>query len=94
MIDDKIKHITIQYLHQTFNQINFGEFDFISRIEFQFKNSNYIVRTTDQICAFEKSYDEQLNDTEIESLIKHEINRHKEFIEQKIEEVRKNKKQE
>ena len=53
-----------------------------------FMKTKYKVCTKDDSFAIEKYYNEQLSERDIKNLVKAEIKRHTQFIEQKIEEMR------
>ena len=55
-----------------------------SCIEINLDVARYIVADSSKLNSYEKSYNEQLTDEEIKTLIKFESKKHKEFIERQI----------
>ncbi len=89
LISGNTRLIHLNYTHLGFNQVNFGEFGFISQIIFQLNHIKYIVKGIHDGVLLEKFYGEQLTEEEINGLINSEMQRHKAFIEKKIEASRK-----
>lgn len=88
---ENISSLKLEYRYQAFKHIGFNEFDFISKIRFQFNLTKYTVQNWANF-ELEKLYTEQLTEEEIQELINSEIRRHKEFIEKKIEAHKKDQK--
>ena len=78
--------ISIQY--KAFKRIGFKEFNFHSSIEINFYYTKYVIKNQAGV-SIEKYYDEYANEDEINSLVNEEIRRHKIFLENKIEEIKK-----
>lgn len=72
-----------------FNKVGFEDFDFEIEIKFQLYDTEYLVEINEKE-IFKKTYDVQLSILEINKIVKSEVKRHKEFIEQKIAEKEKN----
>jgi Fic family protein len=89
-IKESINSIKLEFQYQAFNQVGFQEFNHTSRITFQFDYTRFTVKTLGNL-SFEKLYGEQLTEEEILDLINSEIRRHKQAIENKIEEIKKKK---
>jgi len=83
-IDENTSNIKLNYEYHTFNWAGFQEFSHNSRIVFYFLKTRYRVSNTQISISFEKFYDEQLNDEEINALIKAEMKAHKEMIEKRL----------
>lgn len=79
--------ITFVYNFERFKNPAFAEFDYQSKITFDFNRAVYKVRNEGGY-EIEKLYGENLSQTEIEALVNGEIQDHKDFIQQKVEELR------
>ena len=60
--------------------------NYVSHIRFEFFQTNYTIYNTNNEMILEKKYSLQISDKEIENIVKSEIKRHKDYIEQKIAE--------
>lgn len=76
--------LEVFFVYKTFNNINFTPFDFEQNIKLDFSLTKYSIHTKNIV--FEKPYGIKLTDSEIKEIVKIELKRHKEFIEQKIAE--------
>jgi Fic family protein len=84
-ITEKTNFIRIQTDFKNFKNIGFNNFDYQSNITFVFNIMSYkVIFENNKI--IEKPYGIQLTDSEIDKIVKSEVKRHKEFIEQKIAE--------
>lgn len=88
-ITTKTSSIIVLDNFNKFKTIGFNAFDFSYQIAFNFKELTYEIYSSG-ILYFEKLYGTQLTDSEINKIVKSEVKRHKEFIEQKIAEKEKN----
>jgi Fic family protein len=88
---DYIDEINLIYRFENFRYDGYKEFNFHSNIQFILKKTKYFIFIINSDISVEKLYSEQLTDAEINQLINSEIRRHKEFIEQKIDEHNKQK---
>lgn len=88
-INEKIFSLKITFSHLTFKQRGFDEFNHHSSIVFDFKTTHYKVsneyNSYDLYTKFEKLYNEQLSQNEINTLINNGLKKHKSFIEQELE---------
>jgi Fic family protein len=85
MVNADTYAISLQYEHIAFSQLDFNEFSYQSRIDFDFKKTGYIVNASGKI--MERLYTEQLTDKEINELVQSEAKRHRDFITEKLKEV-------
>lgn len=85
-ITDRTEFIGLYYKYKTF-KMQGGEFDYESRISFEFGLFNFIVKSSDNEVVFVRKYGEDLTDEEIEKLVKYEAAKHKNIIENKIKEL-------
>jgi hypothetical protein len=85
---EKIDWIEIKSTFNNFTNINFNSFSYKSTIYFYLGRDNRYEVSLDFLknLIFKKNYGEQLTDSEINEIVKSEMKRHKEFIEQKIAE--------
>lgn len=74
-----------QIVYKEFIYNDFDLVNYTSQIQFEFLKSGYIISNSNEK-LLEKKYPNQLTDSEINKIVKSEIKRHKEFIEQKIAE--------
>jgi Fic family protein len=84
-----VSFIVIEFNYKTFNRYKFNQFDYKSEIKFTLNEISYQVNFENKK-IFEKPYGVQLLDSEINKIVKLELKRHKEFIEQKVAEKEKN----
>ena len=84
---EDIQDIFIQQRFNNFNKLTNLKFDFISEISIKFSIFNYSVDIPSSSLLIEKTYSEQLTDEEIDFIVKSEMKRHTEFIENKIKEM-------
>ena len=85
MSPNRIDSIIINFRYYTFNQIKFHGFNYDSEIKFNFHELKYDVLLND-LKVFENFYGRIFTDIQINKIVKSEVKRHKEFIEQKIAE--------
>ena len=90
-IDVKQASIDLVLNYYTFKEVGVPKFDYQAIISFVFKTNGFGVKNQSDL-ELKKDYNEQLSEEEINQLINSEIRRHKQFIEQKIEEVNTTKK--
>ncbi len=90
-IEDQSGRIVLEYYYSAFSRVGFEEFDFTSKIEFEFEVTRYKIENLKGGVSFTKLYNEQLTEEEINQLVNSEIRRHKETIEERIEEIKKQK---
>lgn len=83
-ISDKTSEFGMSYHYETFSNSSYGHFDFHSSIEVRLGANNYFFRSNHIPTNLEKRYNEQLTEKEINKLVRSEMKRHKEFIEQKM----------
>ena len=88
--NDMMSEITIDIEYKNFNRIELNAFNYRSLIYIKLLDIKYeiILRTENQLelKLFEKPYGERFTVSEIDKIVKSEMKRHKEFIEQKIAE--------
>jgi len=82
-LDERVSSIALNYNYDTFNRSNFQEFNYKSELMLKFHNRSYDV-ILPNVISISKSYGEQLSNDEIDRIIFHVTNAHKEFLEQKI----------
>jgi len=87
----KIDIIQMTSKFSSFKKIGYEDLSYKSEISFNFYKSYYTVRDSHNIYLIQKLYNQQLTESEITQLINSEIRKHKEFIEQKLEELDKRK---
>ena len=81
----RIDTIIIELNYYTFNQIKFNGFNYHSEIKFNFHEFKYDILLND-LKIFENFYGKSFTDIQIDKIVRLEVKRHKEFIEQKIAE--------
>lgn len=86
-INKDTDQIDLWYAFERFNKEGFGEFNYESRIIFQFNLSNYIIKSSCSNKIIVKTYNEQLTEEEINEIVNLEIRKHKDMIEKKLSEV-------
>lgn len=86
-INKDTDQIDLWYAFERFNKEGFGEFNYESRIIFQFNLSNYIIKSSCSNKIIVKAYNEQLTEDEINEIVNIEIRKHKDLIEKKLSEV-------
>lgn len=84
-IEKNIHSIKIKTEFLNFTRIGFDDFNYTSFINFIFNEVSYKVYASN-VLVFEKPYGIQLTDLEIKKIVKLELNRHKNFIEEVIAE--------
>ena len=84
IITDKTSEFEMSYHYETFANSAYGHFDFHSSIEIKLGAKTYFFRSNYKPANLEKRYSEQLTEEEINNLVRMEMKRHKEFIEQKM----------
>lgn len=80
-----INNLCINYNYFNFKREGFENIRFGSQISVIFFEDIYLISVNEKP-FFQKTYGNQLTDSEIDLIIKSEVKRHKEFIEQKISE--------
>lgn len=88
-IKDDEKWINFYYIFEGFNQEGFDTFQFNSQINILLDFTFYTVSDYQNSVSIQKPYGDQLKEEEMDIIIKSEIKRHKDIIEEKIEEVKK-----
>ena len=86
LIRENTHSINLKFHYQAFKQTGFQEFSHTSEIKFSFNYTRYKVTNLANV-SISKLYSEQLDEIEISKLINTEINRHKQLIENKIEQI-------
>ncbi|MEQ8418039.1 MAG: Fic family protein [Imperialibacter sp.] len=86
-VTEDLEGITISTQFKTFNLDGFNEFNFTSSIQIGFSKTLIILAPAQGDFSLKKLYDDDITDKEIDSLIREEIKRHKEFIEKKIKDA-------
>ncbi|MEQ9438837.1 MAG: Fic family protein [Cyclobacteriaceae bacterium] len=87
-INDKTVTIHMRYFFKSINIADLEGFYFDSEIRIDFAFSNFKVFSNNATdITFTRSYGEQLTEKEMDELVRGETKRHKEIIEQKIEEL-------
>jgi Fic family protein len=76
-------HFGSMFTFKTFMHSEYGSFDFYSQLEVLLASNSYIIKSTSLSRNLEKGYNEQLTDEEITNLVRLELTRHKDFIEDK-----------
>jgi len=76
--------IAVKYFYQTLNRDRFKDIHYKSEITFSFDDTQYSIRNTTDF-YLQKSYNQQLSKDEIQQLVDSEIRKHKDFLEQKID---------
>ena len=89
MISEFTVSMNLSYSFSFFEKHGFEAFSFYSYLKLSFAKTKYKISTKDDYYMIEKYYNEQLTEREINNLVKAEIKRHTQFIEQKISEMRK-----
>jgi Fic family protein len=92
--------LKIQYLYRAFNQDGLGSFDYTSAIYVAFEVTKYIVVSEENIYGqyirnvirYDKLYSEQLSEKEIEELVNLKAAQHVEFISNKLQAFKSEKK--
>ncbi|MEM6767713.1 MAG: Fic family protein [Bacteroidota bacterium] len=79
--------LTLSHQYATLKQFGREAFSFTSTIQFIFAKSRYSVLIPGEL-KYDKLYDEYLSSREIERIIKAIVNKHKEIIERRIEEAK------
>lgn len=75
--------LTLMYNYNTFNQAGIGQFNFSSKITFNFKETEYIV-SNDNFIFLHKLYGEDLSKDEILKLVDGTIKKHRDLIKNKL----------
>ncbi len=86
-----VERIVMRYGHEGLNRQGFGYLNFNSEIEFRFSLETYSLKSSHDQRIITKEYGEQLTDSEIKEIIKLEEELHLKFIEEKLEEEKKEK---
>jgi len=86
-IKDDLKDIQLVYDYEGFKHEGFETFIYKSKISFKFEIVSYTVSNIQHTVSFKKSYNEFLNDEEINDLINSEIDLHKKVIKMKVDEI-------
>ncbi|MBX9808345.1 MAG: Fic family protein [Flavobacteriaceae bacterium] len=85
LISEETMYFNIFYKNKKFKKDDFDYVDFTYQINFLFFENSYSVKPYNHF-TLSKDYGTQLTDSEIDKIVKSEVKRHKEFIEQKIAE--------
>lgn len=86
MISEKTNNMKLSCYYQGFNYENFPEFNYSSEISISFNKGNYQIKNSNKL-LIKKTYNQQLSKQEINQLVNSEMQAHKKFIEQKIQEA-------
>lgn len=83
-------YVKLSYEYFTFNRESVGTFDYNSGIFLDFGKTNYKVKSdyvkkSDKTLIIEKLYSEQIDEKEMEEIIKLKAKQHKNFIEKQLE---------
>lgn len=89
--DEDIYRYVVKYNHEHLKYEGLEYVSHTSSISIDFKEEFYVVQNGNQSTFIKKSYNEQLTDQEIKSLVEAETNLHKELIAQKIKEYQEKK---
>ncbi|MGC2235912.1 MAG: Fic family protein [Pyrinomonadaceae bacterium] len=84
-IQENTNSVEIVYWHTTFNQYSLGELDFTSIIKVYFGKTDYTVQYKDRLRLI-KQYPENLSEEEISEIVKSDVEQHKIYIAERIEE--------
>ena len=84
--DLQINKIVIFYEFSSLKQLGFEDIKYKNFIDVIFQANECCILTNYKANVFEIPYGTELTDNEIDKIVKSEIKRHKEFIEQKIAE--------
>lgn len=87
-ISNTTKSVAVFFKYEMFKQSSFKTSYFTSQIMFSFNTTNYVVESTANKLPYTKLYSEQLTDHEIDQIVNSEMNRHKEFIQEKIKDIK------
>ncbi len=82
--------VSFVYDYKVFKMPN-GEFDYQSKITFEFGLFEFTVKNSSGEIVYVRKYGEQLNNLEIEKIVKEEANKHKEMIEDKLKQLNQSK---
>ena len=82
-IIDSTTKFGMLYSYQAFAHTAYGNFNHNAQIEIMLGSDSYFILLNGKHANFEKRYDEQLTEEEINNLVRAEMKRHKELIEQK-----------
>ncbi|TDE18351.1 Fic family protein [Dyadobacter psychrotolerans] len=74
----------MSYSYNTFIHSQYGNFNFLSQVQVMLGPNTFIIKSNRRTTNLEKSYGEQLSESEIDEIVKHELKRHKDFIESKM----------
>ena len=85
LISEETMYFNIFYKNKKFKKDDFDYVDFTYQINFLLLENSYSVKPYNHF-TLSKDYGTQLTDSEIDKIVKSEVKRHKEFIEQKIAE--------
>lgn len=85
ILEDDIAELTIELDYKTFNRVDFKGFNYSSKIKFIFEKLEYKIFVNEEK-VLNQIYGKRLSEKEIDRIVKLELNKHKEYIEQRIAE--------
>lgn len=85
-VDSNIESIEMGYYYYGLQNAQKFKFNFVSSFKIIFEYSKYFIENNKNERLLEKKYNQNLNKDEILNLVNNEVKRHKEVIEQQIEE--------
>lgn len=83
LIDDTTVEFGMSAYFDTFRYADYGNFNFLSQLSIMLGPNSYFVLSYDKKKSQEKNYGEQLLEEEIEDFVKYELQKHKQFIDDK-----------
>lgn len=83
LIDDTTVEFIMLAHFDTFRYADYGNFNFLSQLSIMLGPNSYFVLTYDKKKSQEKNYGERLLEEEIEDFVKYELQKHKQFIDDK-----------
>lgn len=88
-LTSNLKNIELNYKFRGFNRKGFGEFAYNSTLHLSFEYDAILVSDSMNEYQLKKNYAEPLYENEIQKLVSIEVKRHKDAIEQKIQQLKK-----
>lgn len=86
-MNDEVTNMNMYYHYETIDRNELKDFEYTSGIRINFDYVDFTVHPYSSNLELTKSYGQQLTEEEINQLVKSEAKRHKEILEQKIEEI-------
>ena len=87
-IDSELLELKFELVYERFLKQGFENFNYSFNVNFRFSNDKYLIFVNGLLIS-EMMYNENLSQFKIDNIIKQELKRHKNFIEQKIAEKEK-----